>query len=293
MRIITEGQIISLGIEPKTCVGWIEESFKSKPEADLPPKISVHPFPDSFYTAMPCFHPDTGRVGVKVISRVPGSNPALKSKMMLFDAKSGDMLALIDTNWITAMRTGAVAALAAKTFSSNFDNASFGIVGLGVIGKATIDCLISIGHSEQSIWLMHYKDHADKIICQFPKVKFNVAKTKEELVDNTNTLFSCVTVMHEQFLNESYYPKGYTLIPVHVRGFQDCDITFDKIFGDDAEHMKSWQNFSKFRYFAEFSDVLLGRKDGRTSCDERIISYNYGLGLHDLWFASRIYDMIS
>ena len=293
MRIIREEQIISLGIEPQTCVDWIEESFKAKLEADLPPKISVHPFPDSFYTAMPCFHPDTGRVGVKVISRVPGSIPALKSKLMLFDAKSGDLLALIDTNWITAMRTGAVAALAAKTFSSNFGNASFGIVGLGVIGKATIDCLISICHSDQSIWLMQYKDQADNIICQFPEVKFNVAKTKEELVDNTNTLFSCVTVMHEQFMNEAYYPNGYTLIPVHVRGFQDCDITFDKIFGDDAEHMKSWQNFSKFRYFAEFTDVLLGKKDGRTSDNERIISYNYGLGLHDLWFASRIYDMIN
>ena len=81
-------------------------------------------------------------------------------------------------------------------------------------------------------------------------------------------------------------------MPVHVRGFQDCDVTFDKVFGDDTGHMSNWKNFKHYRRFAEFSDVLLGKSEGRISSSERIISYNYGLGLHDLWFASRIYDMI-
>ena len=134
MKIITEEQVAALGITPAQCVDWVVQSFRSKPRADMPAKISVHPFLDSFYTAMPCYHPDTGRVGVKVVSRVPNSNPPLKSKMMLFEASSGDLLALIDTNWITAMRTGAVAALAAKTFAADFAKASFGFVGLGNIG---------------------------------------------------------------------------------------------------------------------------------------------------------------
>lgn len=163
MNIISDDQIASLGISPKQCVDWVKMSFLSKPEADMPTKISVHPVADSFFTAMPCYHPEIGRVGVKVISRVPGGNPSLKSKMMLFD-------------------------------------------------------------------------------------------------------------------------------PVHVRGFQDCDLTFDKVFGDDARHMSDWKNFGHYRHFAEFSDVLLGKVEGRASQDERIISYNYGLGLHDLWFASRILD---
>ena len=51
-------------------------------------------------------------------------------------------------------------------------------------------------------------------------------------------------------------------------------------------------SINEFRSFAEFSDVLLGRVLGRQSADERIISYNIGLGLHDVWFASNIYNMI-
>jgi len=292
MRIITDDQVAALGITPAQCVEWVEKSFKSKPQADMPPKISVHPFEDSFYTAMPCFHPAVGRVGVKVISRVPGSVPSLKSKMMLFDAASGDMLALIDTNWITAMRTGAVAALAAKTFAKDFNHGSFGMVGLGVMGRSTLQCLLSICPNKPTIWLMKYKDHAERVMAEFPGADYHVATSREELIANTDTLFSCVTVMHDQFLPESFYPAGYTLIPVHVRGFQDCDLTFDKVFGDDTGHMRNWMNFANYRQFAEFSDVLMGKCAGRENVTERIISYNYGLGLHDLWFVSRIYDAL-
>lgn len=292
MKIITEQQVKLLGITPAQCVEWAEKSFLSKPRADMPAKISVHPFADSFYTTMPCYHPDIERVGVKVISRVPGSVPSLKSKMMLFDAKSGDMIALIDTNWITAMRTGAVAALAAKTFVNDFAHASFGMVGLGVVGQATLRCLLDIHPSTPEIWLLRYKNHVERMQEVFPQVKFNVAESRQELIANTNLLFSCVTVMHDQFAPESAYPTGYTLVPVHVRGFQDCDPAFDRIFGDDAGQMKGWQNFQRYRCFSEFSDVLLGKSQGRTSPCERIISYNYGLALHDLWFAAHIYDAL-
>lgn len=294
MKLISENDVISLGITPAQCVDWVEASFRSKPRADLPPKISVHPFPDSFYTAMPCYHPDVGRVGVKVISRVPDSTPAVKSKLMLFDAPTGDLLALIDTNWITAMRTGAVAALAAKTFAFDFRRSSFGIVGLGVMGKAVLQCLLAICEKPCDVWLLRYKDQAEIVVEEFRSmgVRFHVVEDKKELVNNTNVLFSCVTVMKEQFLPTEAYPAGYLCVPIHVRGFQECDLAFDRVFGDDIGHMRDWQNFAQFKEFAEFSDVLLGKSEGRRRSSERILSYNYGLGLHDLWFASKIYDML-
>ena len=115
--------------------------------------------------------------------------------------------------------------------------------------------------------------------------------SREELVAQTQTLYSCVTVMNEQFLSPDVYPPGYTLIPVHMRGFQECDLVFDRIFGDDTGHLSEFQYFNRFKSFAEFTDVLLGKTPGRSSPEERIICYNVGLGLHDVWFASRIYDM--
>ena len=83
------------------------------------------------------------------------------------------------------------------------------------------------------------------------------------------------------------------MIPVHVRGFQNCDLFFDKVFGDDTDQIRNWKYFSKFRQYDELHHVLLGSNPGRTSQEERILSYNYGLGLHDIVFASKIYDVIS
>jgi ornithine cyclodeaminase/alanine dehydrogenase-like protein (mu-crystallin family) len=163
------------------------------------------------------------------------------------------------------------------------------------MAHATLECLCSLFDRPHDIWLMRYKDQAERFAAQYadsPHVCFHLTDSREELIGQTQALYSCVTVMNEQFLSPSAYPQGYTLIPVHTRGFQDCDVVFDRIFGDDTEHLRCFQHFNEFKAFAEFSDVLLGRAPGRQSADERIISYNIGLGLHDVWFASHIYDRI-
>ena len=38
---------------------------------------------------------------------------------------------------------------------------------------------------------------------------------------------------------------------------------------------------------------LIGKIPGRESDEERILSYNIGLGLHDAFFAERIYRMVA
>ena len=36
------------------------------------------------------------------------------------------------------------------------------------------------------------------------------------------------------------------------------------------------------------TDVILGKKSGRKSDKERILIYDYGLAIHDLYFAAQI-----
>jgi ornithine cyclodeaminase/alanine dehydrogenase-like protein (mu-crystallin family) len=37
---------------------------------------------------------------------------------------------------------------------------------------------------------------------------------------------------------------------------------------------------------------LQGKNPGRTNNEERILSYNYGIALHDIVFASKIYERV-
>ena len=61
--------------------------------------------------------------------------------MMLYNAKNGELLALVDCDWITTMRTGAVAAVSAKALRKDGAN-TYGIVGLGNTGRATLLCVL-------------------------------------------------------------------------------------------------------------------------------------------------------
>lgn len=297
-KIITATDIDELHVTPYDCIEWAEEGFRHKSECILSPKISQKPDRDSFFNTMPCCLPKLNCMGVKVVSRLPTNLPPLKSVITLFDMHTGDLKSLLEADWITSMRTGAVAALAARTFTNNFKQARFAFVGLGNIARSVFKCLSSLWQEDEihDVWLLRYKDQAEKFIEEFKycvNVRFHVTDKRDELVAQTDALFSCVTVMNEQFLSPEKYPQGYTCIPVHTKGFQDCDLVFDKVFGDDIEHERGFKNFLSFRSFAEIGDVLSGKVPGRTSSEERILCYNVGIALHDVWFASRIYDLLA
>lgn len=296
MIYISQKDIENLNITPEQCYEWVSESFKSKYDSQLPPKISIHLRDIDFYNTMPCLLPEKyDRFSVKIVSRIKGNYPALKSNLLLYRSSTGEILAHIDADWITAMRTGAVAALAAQTFK-NSQSKIYSFMGLGSTGHATMKCLApKLDKGNSIIRLLRYKDHAEKFIEEFAYtgLEFEVCDNIRSLVDGSDVIISCITQTDSILCpDESLFKPGVTVIPVHTRGFQNCDLFFDKVFGDDTGHVQGFRYFSKFRKFDELSNVLLGNNPGRENDQERILSYNIGLGLHDAFFAEKIYEMI-
>lgn len=297
MKSITNSEIVALNISATKCVDWVREAFVMKSECQLPAKISVHPTGNDFFTTMPCLLPkEYGRFGAKVVSRIVGRVPALKSDMMLFDSNNGELLALVDCDWITAMRTGAVAALAIKTFR-NSTAKEYAFIGLGSTARATLTCLLESCKDEQlNIRLFRYKNQAEKIVEEYKHYKnatFTIVDNTYDLVRGADVVVSCITDASGLLVeDESLFKPGVLVVPVHTRGFQNCDTTFDKVYADDTDHVKGFKYFSEFREFHQIEEVLKGVSPGRESDTERILSYNIGLGLHDVLYASRIYDML-
>lgn len=297
MKSITNSEIIALNISATECVDWVREAFVMKSECQLPAKISVHPTGNDFFTTMPCLLPkEYGRFGAKVVSRIVGRVPALKSDMMLFDSNNGELLALVDCDWITAMRTGAVAALAIKTFR-NSTAKEYAFIGLGSTARATLTCLLESCKDEHlNIRLFRYKDQAEKIVEEYKgydNATFTIVDNTSDLVRNADVVVSCITDASGLLVeDESLFKPGVLVVPVHTRGFQNCDTTFDKVYADDTDHVKGFKYFSQFKEFHQIEEVLKGEVAGRESDSERILSYNIGLGLHDVLYASRIYDML-
>ncbi len=298
VSIIQQSQIDKLHISPATCIEWVKEGFLMKDAVQMPAKLSVHPQGEDFITSMPCLLPENNGkkyFGIKIVSRIDGQIPTLQSNIYLYDAKTGQLLAIVDGDWITAMRTGAVAALAVRSFQLSNTN-TYSMIGLGNIARAVALCLIDDNRDKQiTIRLMRYKDQAEQFIERFKDYKnvtFQIIDDKREFASEAKVLISCVTVATDLlFPDDSLFQKGITVIPVHMRGFQNCDLFFDKVYGDDTDQIRNFRYFSKFRQYDELHHVLQGKNPGRTSDDERIISYNYGIGLHDIVFASKIYEL--
>lgn len=298
MKHISNEDITNLSISPTQCVEWVKEAFCMKYNAQLPPKISLHPQGNDFFNTMPCLLPASyDRFGVKIVSRIAGNKPSLHSDLLLYKASTGELLSFINADWITQMRTGAVAALAIQTLQTTTAH-TYAFVGLGNTAIATMQCLLAILPTDKPITckLLRYKQQAEQFAQLFAKhtnLDFVIVDNHEDLVRDSDVIVSAITEMPSLFCeNNDLYKEGVLLVPIHTRGFQNCDLFFDRIIADDKAHVSGFKYFNQFKSFNELSEVLLNRISARLSDKERIIAYNIGLGLHDIYFAHQIYNLL-
>lgn len=292
MKIITHDMIKGLELDPNVWYEWADHVLRNKHLYTMPAKTSLH-FDASYYNTMPSILPPEDAMGTKIVNRYIGRIPSLDSQLLLYRYSTGENLALMDASLITAMRTGAVTVHAMELFA-NPDFNEVGIMGFGNIGIACMEVMTAhFADKRMKVKLLRYKDHAEKIqerYRRFDNIDFVIVDTVEEIICGSDVVISCITYTDELLGQDSWFKEGCLVIPVHLRGFQNCDLFFDKVYGDDYGQVKGFKYFDKFRYFAETSEVLRGEKVGRTSREERILSYNVGMSVHDIYAANRIFD---
>ena len=296
MKIISFEDIRSLGISPEHCYKWVSEMIKDKKDTFLPAKTHMNMPGNIFCNVMPALIPyANGTVGgIKVVTRYPERMPSLDSKILLFNANSGEFLALMDGNWITAMRTGAVAAHSVMHLAKSDWN-TVGMIGLGNVARASLLILASVAEGKQlNVKLLRYKNQAELFaerFKEFANINFCIVDSAEECIRESDVIISCATYFEDDIADDSWFKEGVLVVPVHTRGFTNCDLFFDKVFADDTGHVDHFKYFSKFRYYAELSDVVNGKCAGRESDSERILAYNIGISIHDINYANHIFEM--
>ena len=217
MKIIDFEVISKMNISPTDCYQWVSEMIEKKGEAILPPKISLKPFDGVFCNVMPSIVGEAG--GIKVVTRYPERVPALESFLSLFDVQTGEVLALMDATWITAMRTGAVAAHAIIHLAKS-DFSTLGIVGLGNTSRATMLVLAEVLKDRKlTVNLLRYKeqelDFAERF-SQYENLTFQMVDTPEALVTGSDVVISGVTYAGVFLLND--LPGGDAISSVFFGG---------------------------------------------------------------------------
>ena len=113
----------------------------------MPPKVYLESPPFGDFRAMPAR--GDGLALLKWVTSFPGNPerglPTVTGVICVSDAENGEPLMLLDARSVTALRTGAVAAVAAEALARQ-DAKTVGIIGCGLHGAWAARCLAAAGY---------------------------------------------------------------------------------------------------------------------------------------------------
>ena len=131
-------------VSPLEAIERVRDGFVryAAEEWAMPPKVYLAVPPVGDFRAMPA--KGGGLAILKWVTSFPGNPgrglPVVMGMICVSSAETGEPLALVDVRSITALRTGAVAAVAAQELARE-DARSVGIVGCGLHGAWAARCL--------------------------------------------------------------------------------------------------------------------------------------------------------
>ena len=141
--------------------------------------------------------------------------PSLGSDLLLYDAEKGELLALVEADWITAMRTGALAAAAAKELrKSNAE--TYGFIGLGNTARATLLCLLEQEPGKMlNIMLLRYKNQADDFAIKLQNeiLFFELKLARISPEKQSEFLSDPLLAPYHHFLEKQFASSKYLLSP--------------------------------------------------------------------------------
>jgi alanine dehydrogenase len=136
-------------VTPAAAIAEVREAFLRFRAGDwvMPAKVYLQSPPHGDFRAMPAR--GDGLAMLKWITSFPGNPqrglPTVNGVICLSDAETGLPLMLLDARAVTALRTGAVAAVASQALGAPAA-ASVGIIGCGLHGAWAARCLAQAGY---------------------------------------------------------------------------------------------------------------------------------------------------
>lgn len=292
MKFLDFDKIKSLDLSAEEMFSWTEDVWKKQDKFVYATKQHIWDGDSSRYIIMPAIYPEGDVAGVKFICRNVDDFeglPKRNSNIMIQRISEHGLYGVLDSTYLTNMRTGACAYYNAIKFARR-DPQSLAIYGLGLAARAFMFFWSSLYKSPIRVKVLRYKDQAEAFIDKYkdnPLLHFEKCNTIEELF-NSDIIVSCVSFARKEICPDYIYKEGCTVVPVHTSGFQNCDLFFDKVAIDDVGHVQGYRYFEQFKSkMIKITDAANCRIPFRENENQRIVIYNGGLAIFDLYFAMK------
>ena len=285
---------VEAAVSPAVAYDAVREGFAAhaRGEWTMQPKLYVTNYPAGDFRAMPAL--GGGHALLKWVTSFPGNParglPTVSGLIVLSDAETGVVEAILDAASVTALRTGAAAVIAADVLGRS-DAASAAVIGTGVNGMAAARTLLARGRPV-ALWDV---DPA-RAEAAVEELGANVAASRTDAL--AAELLVTVTPGKELLILEGSLHPGQHVSLMGADGPGKAEIAVAeiervKVFCDEWEQASHGGELAAAveagrisrERVTELGAVLIGAAPGRESEEEITIFDSTGLAIQDLAIA--------
>jgi ornithine cyclodeaminase/alanine dehydrogenase-like protein (mu-crystallin family) len=288
-----------------TVIKLLETAFgeKGAGKVEMPPKPGIHTMPDAFIHAMPAFIPSLSSAGIKWVSGYPENQkrglPYITGLLILNDVETGIPYSVMDCAWITAYRTGAASALAAR-YLARPESKVAGILACGVQGRTNLEAMKVLFPIDKvyayDIHPERVKEYVDEMSTKLGVEIIGVKEPKQAVVESELVVTSGPILKHPTPpIQKDWLQPGAFGSAVDFDSYWSAGALaqMDRISTDDHAQFEYYKSVGYFQTtpapYADLGEIVAGLKPGRQSVNERTLAINLGLAMDDMAIAPEIY----
>ncbi len=288
---VLDNDAVLAAISPEVAIERVEKALVHlhRGEWTMPAKVYLDSAPYGDFRAMPAL--GDGLALLKWVTSFPGNPahglPTVTGIVCLSDAQTGEPLMLVDARSVTALRTGAVAAVAARVLA-RAQASSVGIVGCGLHGAWTARCLAAAGCGPG----VCHDPRAPAAAALAGELGWNVGSLSEATACE---IVNCVTPGAQVVVDTADLRPGQHLNMLGADGPGKAEATVDAVascslFCDEWEQASHGGELMGAvaagrvtrQQVTELGAVLAGEASGRSGPDEVTLFDSTGLAIQDL-----------
>lgn len=238
---------------------------------------------------------------VKVHAKYPEQDPAIRGVLCLHDASTGTLLAIMDSTYVTAIRTGITGAIAADVLA-RADASAVLVIGAGVQGAFQLRALVGLRHLDH---VKVYDISADRAAAFAARLGRELSLAIEPAPDLAPAIGGADIVLAATWARTPFILPGLLRSGAHVTSLGadepgkaevSADVIRSSLFVCDDRHLAV--DIGALRSVglgaeaigAELGEVLGGIHPGRTSQDQITVYGGVGLPFQDAVAAWHVYQ---
>jgi len=300
--ILNKSEVLSLMTMPDV-IKMVEQAFRdwSGGRGEMPPKAYITVEKGDF-RAMPAALP--GAAGMKWVNVHPGNRekglPSVMALIIYSDPLSGYPLAIMDATDITAYRTGATAAIAAK-YLAKTDSTSLGIIGAGKQAETQILAHAALFQFREIRVYDIRPDAIGNLQRCLPHITL-IPGTMESVM--ACDIVCTLTPAHSPVVKKEWVHPGVHInaVGADAEGKQELDPdilhTAMVVVDDFRQAIHAGEInvpiakgiYHKNQVYGSLGEIILGQKPGRTTNSQVTIFDSTGVAIEDIATAKLIYD---